>query len=123
MITAFPFRGIGAGVADLTPARLRKAALEQEQLAKCEAQLRQIVDAIPQMITVWIAHGHTSYANRTMLDYTGLTIAEAMGVDFRSRAFHPEDIARTSSERKKALLGVAPFAMEERVLRKDGEYR
>jgi formate hydrogenlyase transcriptional activator len=67
--------------------------------------------------------GTPVYANKPALDYTGLTIEEVMAPDFRVRTFHPEDIARLHDERRKALLGVAPFKNEQRVRRKDGQYR
>jgi len=56
-----------------------------EQIEKSEAQLRHIVDAIPQMIVVMNPDGAVLYMNRTMLDYTGLTIEEAMATDCRHR--------------------------------------
>ncbi len=103
--------------------RAPEEVLEQEPCAEFGAQLRQIVDAIPHMITVWTPDGDTPYFNRTMREYSGLAMTEALAVDFRSRVFHPEDAVRTRDERAGALLGVAPFAIEERVRRKDGEYR
>jgi PAS domain-containing protein len=73
-----------------------------EQIEKSEAQLRHIVDAIPQTIVVLKTDGTAFYANQIMLDYTGFKIAEVMAADFRDRAFHPEDIARLRSERLEA---------------------
>jgi PAS domain S-box-containing protein len=104
-------------------ARLRKETLELEQIAKSEAQLRQIVDAIPEMIGVLNTDGTVLYANQTMLDYTGLTVEEVMAPDSHARVFHLEDIARLHDERRKALLDVAPFKSEQRIRRKDGLYR
>ncbi len=43
--------------------------------------------------------------------------------DYRTRIFHPEDIARLQEERRKALLDVVPFKNEQRLRRKDGQYR
>jgi formate hydrogenlyase transcriptional activator len=94
-----------------------------EQIEKSEGQLRQIVDAIPQVIVVLNPDGAPVYANKTVIDYTGLTIEEVIAPDFRVRTLHPEDIARLHDERREALLGVAPFKNEQRVLGKDGQYR
>jgi hypothetical protein len=65
-----------------------------EKIEKSEGQLRQIVDAIPQMIVVLNPDGTPVYANQTILDYTGLALEKVMAPDFRVRAFHSEDIAR-----------------------------
>lgn len=94
-----------------------------ENVHKLERQLRQIVDAIPQMIAVLNPNGTVLYANQTSLDYTGLTIKELMGGGFRDRAFHAEDVARLRTERLKALSYGRPFENEQRVLGKDGQYR
>jgi formate hydrogenlyase transcriptional activator len=94
-----------------------------EQIEKSETQLRQIVDAIPQMIVVLNPDGTALYTNRTMLEYTGLTIEEVVAADFRDRAFHPEDTARLRTERLEALSRRVPFENEQRILRKDGRYR
>ena len=94
-----------------------------EQIEKSEAQLRHIVDAIPQMIVVLKLDGTPLYANQPVLDYTGLTIEEVMAADFRARVFHPDDVARLRSERLEALSRDVPFKNEQRVRRKDGQYR
>ncbi len=94
-----------------------------EQIEKSEAQLRHIVDAIPQMIVVLKLDGTPLYANQPVLDYTGLTIDEVTTADFRARVFHPDDVARLRSERLEALSRDVPFKNEQRVRRKDGQYR
>jgi formate hydrogenlyase transcriptional activator len=94
-----------------------------EQIEKSEAQLRHIVDAIPQMIAVLNPDGSVLYMNQTLLDYTGLTIEEVMATDVRDRAFNPEDLARNRAEHPESFLRHVPFQNEKRILRKDGQYR
>src|SRR5271166_2977059 len=94
-----------------------------EQIEKSETQLRHIVDAIPQMIVVLKLDGTPLYANQPVLDYTGFTIDEVTTADFRARVFHPDDVARLRSERLEALARDVPFKNEQRVRRKDGQYR
>jgi formate hydrogenlyase transcriptional activator len=94
-----------------------------EQIEKSEAQLRHIVDAIPQMIAVLNPDGTVLYMNQTMLDYTGLTIEEAMATGVCNRIFNPEDLARLRGERLGSLSRDVPFQNEKRILRKDGQYR
>ena len=44
-----------------------------DEIAKSEAELRTIIDAIPQLITAIGADGNFLYANQAVLEYTGLT--------------------------------------------------
>jgi formate hydrogenlyase transcriptional activator len=101
-----------------------------EEIRKSEAQLRQderelrtITDAIANLVTVLATDGRILYVNKAMLDYTGLSIDEVMTSDFRARTFHPEDVERVRDERQEALSCGMPFENEQRVRRKDGEYR
>jgi len=95
----------------------------QAKLRDDELELRRIVDAIPQTIVVLNPDGRAVYANRSTLEYTGLTLDEVMGPDFRSRVFHPEDVTRLADERQDALSRGRPFENEQRARREDGEYR
>src|SRR5580693_9084763 len=82
-----------------------------------------MTDAIPQTIIVMNPDGKVIYANRVTLEYTGLSLDDVRGDDFRARVFHPDDVQRLREERNKALSGAAPFENEQRALRKDGTYR
>src|SRR5438552_236113 len=95
----------------------------EKKLLEEERELRRITDAIPQTIVVLDAMGHPLYANQAMLDYTGLTMQEVVGSDFRARTYHPEDLERVREERKAGLARDLPFEIEQRALRKDGQYR
>src|SRR5712691_6012399 len=91
--------------------------------SKPTIDLQQIVDVIPQTITVLAPDGTIIYANQAVLDYTGLTIDDVMKHDFRDRVFHPEDVERLRDERQKALARGEPFENEQRARGKDGTYR
>jgi formate hydrogenlyase transcriptional activator len=94
-----------------------------EEIKKSEAELRTIIDAIPQLITVLAPDGRTLYSNRAVREYTGLTQEEVMAPDYRARVFHPEDVERLREERQQALSRGLPFQNEQRARRKDGQYR
>ena len=94
-----------------------------EGLKSSEQEAREIVDAIPQTIAVLSPDGRPLYGNRSLLQYTGLTIAEVTSADFRTRVFHPEDVARLREERREALARGVPFELEQRARRHDGHYR
>ncbi len=84
--------------------------------------VRQIIDLIPQMIAVMTPHGDQLYTNKFVLDYLGLTLEETLRPDVRSRGVHPDD-AHVTEERQRGFLGVTPFQVEQRIRRKDGQYR
>jgi formate hydrogenlyase transcriptional activator len=91
--------------------------------SKPTVDFQQIVDLIPQTITVLDPDGTIIYANRAVLDYTGLTFADVTKPDFRERVFHPEDVKQLRVERQQALARGEPFENEQRARGKDGEYR
>jgi formate hydrogenlyase transcriptional activator len=94
-----------------------------EKIEKSEAELRQIVDIIPQAIIVLTADGRATYANRAAIEYTGLSLDEVRADDFRSRVFHPEEVQGLDEQRRQALSGAVPFENEQRARGTDGEYR
>jgi formate hydrogenlyase transcriptional activator len=125
LIRAVPHRDQSAKIVSwygiITDVEDRKRA--EEKLRQDERDLRRITDAIPQTIIIQSPDGIPLYANQTVLDYTGLTIEDVTTLDFRARIFHPEDIERVREERRAALLRGVPFEIEQRAMRKDGQYR
>jgi formate hydrogenlyase transcriptional activator len=85
--------------------------------------IREIVDLIPVMIGVIKPDNTVLYANEAFLEYTGFSLEEARRPGMANRGLHPADIERLREERRKAMLGNKPFAIEERIRRKDGQYR
>src|SRR6266481_1899586 len=106
--------------------RIAGIAIERERsrsaLTKSEAELRTIIDAIPQLIIAVGADGTFLYANQAVRDYTGLTKEEVRSGGFRE-VFHPEDFERLRGERDAAISRGVPFDYERRVRRRDGQYR
>jgi formate hydrogenlyase transcriptional activator len=88
-----------------------------------EEELGHLVDLIPQAIIVLNPDGKAVYANRVVLEYTGLPLDEVRADNFRDRVFHTEDIQRLLETREKALGGTVPFQNEQRARGKDGRYR
>ena len=94
-----------------------------EEQARSEAELRTIIDVIPQLIVAIGTDGNFLSANRPVLEYTGLTKEEMKSGNF-GEVFHPEDVARLRDERAAALSRGGPFEYELRVRRsRDGQYR
>jgi len=96
-----------------------------QEIKTSEQELRAIVDAISQIIVVLSAEGKGLYANRPLLDYTGLTMEQLLAPDPEGnpRLFDPEDWARLRDERTHRLSSGMPFEIEWRVRRNDGQYR
>jgi PAS domain S-box-containing protein len=93
------------------------------EVRKSEAELRTIVDMIPQLIAVLAPDGQALYVNQSTLEYTGLSADQARGFEFRQRVFHPEDVERLRDRRGHALERGEPFENEQRAKRHDGVYR
>src|SRR5216683_1710517 len=98
----------------------RKRAFEE--IANSEAELRTIIDAIPQLIIALEPDGQFHYANRAVLEYTGLTREELMPGKSPD-VFHSEDSERLRGKREAAISRRVPFEYERRMRRRDGQYR
>jgi len=104
--------------------RVQRALTEAlAEVRKSEAELRTIVDMIPQLIAVLASDGQALYVNQSTLEYTGLGAVQARGFEFRQRVFHPDDVERLRGERGHALERGEPFENEQRAKRQDGVYR
>jgi PAS domain S-box-containing protein len=109
---------------DIDERKRAEAALTSafDEIAKSEAELRTIIDAIPQLIIALGADGSFLNANQAVLEYTGLTKEEVSSQSFGD-AFHPEDTERLRPQRDTAISRGVPFEYERRVRHRDGPYR
>jgi PAS domain S-box-containing protein len=94
----------------------------EEKIREQEVELRQILDAAPQHLSVLSSDGSHLYINQSSLDFLGLTLEEWLKRDIRELV-HPDDAERVARERKEALSSGSPLKIEARFLRNDGEYR
>jgi formate hydrogenlyase transcriptional activator len=99
---------------------------EQEELTRAirasEEQLRQILDVTPQIIGVVSHRRERLYANRTALDYFGISLAEWRNLRPGSDV-HPDDEGQLQLKWDRALSEGLGFENEQRVCAKDGSYR
>src|SRR5271157_735534 len=109
---------ISGTIRDITD---RKQA--EEKVRQSEAELRQLVDVIPQQVFVFDADWSPLFANRRELEYTGLTSQEVQSKEAVARIFHPEDLKKLEVLRERMRTEGAPSEMEARIRGKDGEYR
>jgi len=85
-----------------------------------ETECRQILDAIPQLIAALSPEGKLLYANRSVVEFSGLSLEEVIE---GSRLFHPDDLERFWEARRRGLEGGIPFESEVRTRHKNGLYR
>jgi formate hydrogenlyase transcriptional activator len=107
---------IGA-VTDTTEQYQAEASIKEK-----ETELRQILDFAPQLIAVFGPRRERLYANRTSLDYFGITLEE--WCDSRPGALgHPDDSGRLLSHWNNAMSSGSAFEIEVRMRKSDGSYR
>ncbi len=108
---------VGA-VLDITAAKRA-----EERIRQSEAELRELIDVIPQQVYVFAPDWSPLFANQREREYTGLSVEEAVSRDASAKVFHPEDLKKLEAIRERALLEAAPFELEARIKGKDGQYR
>lgn len=92
-----------------------------EKLRQSEQQYKLLADSLPIMIYTFTGEGRLTYANKWLLDYTGLSVEEMNNTRFRN-VYHPDDFDTIwegwDQDHRDKLIG------KERKLRhKSGEYR
>ena len=86
----------------------------EEELRRSEAELRQMLDLMPQYLGVTGADGSPIYANRASLDYLGMSLDEWRQREGLGDEVHPDDVerlnrscGRASSSGSASRIGVA----------------
>jgi PAS domain S-box-containing protein len=87
-----------------------------------ERQLQLTIDTIPTQAWHTRPDGFTEYLNKRWLDYTGLSLQEALGWDWKV-ALHPEDLPGFLDRRGAIMASGKGGEIEARLRRFDGEYR
>ena len=105
----------------LTDIEDRKTA--EGKIREQDAELRQIVDLVPQFIVVYGPNFERFYANRTTLDYLGVSLDEWRRKSFAYSTTHPDDLERLETSRDRALSSGSAYEVELRLRKHDGSYR
>jgi PAS domain S-box-containing protein len=112
-------RGFSKLTRDITE---RRAA--EELLRKSEKDLRQLADAMPQIVWTALASGEIDYCNHQWWEYTGSSGDDAPGPEHVAPILHPDDVPAYLSVRKNAMAAGVPFEIQCRFRnRHTGEYR
>src|ERR1700691_128627 len=95
----------------------------EDKIREQEAELRQIVDLAPQLVTVFGPRRERLYANRILLDYLGISLDEWRQRTDSSEFIHPDDRERVDAHSDLALSSGASYELEFRVRKSSGKYR
>jgi PAS domain S-box-containing protein len=91
-------------------------------MKEAEDQLRVMIDKIPTLAWSCLPDGSAEFLNQRWLDYTGLSLEEALGWGWKA-AIHPEDLEKVMGTWLSLLPSGEPGEEEARLRRFDGEYR
>ena len=95
----------------------------ENNIRQSKAELRQMLDLTPQFLGVLGADGSPLYANRTSLDYLGLSLDEWRQRRSLGEEVHPDDVERLLAESNRASSTGSAYELELRVRKGDGSFR
>ena len=115
--------------ADGTPTRFDGVTLDISEQKRAEASLREseqrfrlVADAAPVLIWLSGTDKLCAWFNQPWLDFTGRSMAQEVGNGW-VEGVHPDDLDRCLQTYAAAFDARAPFSMEYRLRRHDGEFR
>jgi PAS domain S-box-containing protein len=88
---------------------------------RAEDRVRLIIETIPTLVWTLRPDGAVDFVNQRWMDYTGMTLAEA--INYPTRPIHPEDLPRVIEKWRPDLAAGKISEDELRLRRADGEYR
>jgi len=105
-------------VQDITERKQAEGKIREQ-----ESELRQMLDLTPQYLGVFEADGSPFYANRTSLDYLGMSLDEWRQRRGIGDEVHPDDVERLVAESNRASSIGSAYELEVRVRKGDGSFR
>jgi PAS domain S-box-containing protein len=98
------------------------AVMDITSVKEAEDRTRLIIDTVPAQLWTETPEGVVDYVSRRWIDYTGMTLEEAVGSGW-NRIVHPDDLERVLTTWKRFIAEGKPREIESRLRRSDGEYR
>ncbi len=108
-------------LAVLTVTDITERKRAEKELRESESFYRQTLESIPGMVFTTRPDGYCDYQSQQWVDYTGVPMSEHLG-DGWNKLLHPEDRPRAFAAWQTAVEGKAPYDLEYRVRRRDGQY-
>jgi PAS domain S-box-containing protein len=96
--------------------------LAEQALRESEARFRALADSAPALLWVSRLGGARDFVNTAYVDFIGEGYEGAVNLDWRTR-LHAEDIDRVLRDQVAGEASRAPFVLEARYRRADGEWR
>src|ERR1700676_1754906 len=84
-------------------------------------ELRLVIDTIPAIAWVVLPDGKLEFLNRRWLDYSGLSLQEA--IEQPTSTMHPADLANAFEKWRKHMVSGEAYEYEMRLGGADGQYR
>jgi PAS domain S-box-containing protein len=100
-----------------------EAHLAEERIRQDEAELRLLIDAIPQQVAVFGSDWNALFTNRQAQEYAGLSQQEVQSITAIDSLIHPDDLGRLHGNRERATRERRPVETEARIRGKEGIYR
>ncbi|HEY7182964.1 MAG TPA: PAS domain S-box protein, partial [Blastocatellia bacterium] len=121
LMSATPLGGERGGVV-VTHTNITERRRAEEAIIESESRLRQLADAMPQIVYTCGPDGLVDYGNRQWVEYVGVSVEQSLGSKW-IEAVHPNDRENTRRRVREAGETGQPFETEYRLRRKDGQYR
>jgi PAS domain S-box-containing protein len=93
-----------------------------EAIRQSESHLRQLADAMPQIVYTCGPDAKADYMNRQWYEYSDTSLEQPLAKSW-ANAFHPDDLGRTRLLWRQTVKTGSLFDAEYRLRRKDGQYR
>ncbi len=94
----------------------------KQNFKESEERFRFMADVMPQKVWTCTPDGRINYLNRQWIEYSGLTLQEAMSEEGK-KVVHPEDFELLRDTWRLALRSGQDFEIEQRFRRSDGTFR
>jgi len=121
LMSATPLLGERGG-AVIAHTNITERKQVEEALQESESRLRQLADAMPQIVYTCGPDGLVDYGNQRWVEYVGVPVEQSLGSKW-IEAIHSDDRESTRRRLREAGETGQPFETEYRLRRKDGQYR